>query len=294
MKKCKLHNVIGEDEIYETRNIMSCEIDCEDCKHYYNDYDIAQEKQIALNCINESFEDLKKQKELILNLDIKPITEEEWFEIRQTPIIGSDLILKIFKATFAEGTDFKYTMNGLKYDSIDFKMKNIEIKIPINWNICSIFINNKFYNYEDKGRPVIKESHMEKRLKELIKLIDSGNYNWYDLECIFHPKYKDKKIRLFIKYLLNFKQTKKIIREIDYYRKLINNIEKANKNSIKRYYKKRRLQNREIRDLKYIISQLQKFSENIGVYGVDVNTIMNTEETINKKPVINLGDKKNE
>ena len=42
MPICELHNIKGEDEIYETHNIMGCECECEDCK-YFEEEDINEQ-----------------------------------------------------------------------------------------------------------------------------------------------------------------------------------------------------------------------------------------------------------
>ena len=46
MPICELYNVEGEDELYETRNIMGCNCDCDYCIHsnIIEDYDYDEDE----------------------------------------------------------------------------------------------------------------------------------------------------------------------------------------------------------------------------------------------------------
>lgn len=122
--------------------------------------------------LNKEMYILEKQMDLIKNLKIRAVSINEWREICETPLRSSDLLIEIAKATFPDGYDFK---NKANY--VSFKIDDIAIELP-TYGRSVIKIDMNWYK-KPESKPYISNQHEKMRL--YFKLLDSGEYTWYDL-----------------------------------------------------------------------------------------------------------------
>ena len=129
-------------------------------------------KQEIINEIISNIDKLNKQRELIENLEIKPVTIKEWGKLCETPLRYDDLLLDIAKVTFPQGYNF---YRGCNY--VEFKIDGIRVKIP-TYRSETVEIDVSWYK-KDLGK--LLSVNRYGNMRKYFELLDSGEYTWYDL-----------------------------------------------------------------------------------------------------------------
>lgn len=254
-------------------------------------FDLEKEKNEIISNISEKIKELNRQIEEIKDIKIEPVDGTKWKELSKILLYTGKndkrILLEIAKATFPNGTNWATMWQGIYFEirNLEFCLKNNkEIKVCPRWYSTEVQGNKKIIS-KDKGKPTRVHFKTEEKYKLLVKLIESNNYNYYSIGKILRNNDKKpfKRIRYFFLYM--FKWRKKL----DYYYKkskeYIEEENKCYKNEVNRYYKRRRNTIKEIRELKEILPQLEQFGE----INIHKDSIINFQETINNKPLVEIG-----
>lgn len=149
------------------------------------------DKELIISKMEQEKDKLEQQIEMIKNLEIKPVTQEEWARLCETLIRHSNIILDIAKETFPSGYNFAKDSNYVVFHIDKFK-----VQVPIHRSSV-IKIDSKWYkhSYAEYEKP--KKHHL--KMRRYFDLLDSGKYTWYDLACCRNNCYEDfGKFKLFI------------------------------------------------------------------------------------------------
>lgn len=150
------------------------------------------DKVDILNKMLKQRNDLNQQIDMILKLEVKPVTEDEWHEICLTPARHTNMMCELAKAIFPNGKDFKRNTN-----EVTFKLNGFDVSIP-TCAIKGVKIDTHWYKHEYAENVEIKSEFIN--MRKYFNLIDSKNYTWYDLALCRcnHRKTKSSKLKLFI------------------------------------------------------------------------------------------------
>lgn len=110
---------------------------------------------------------------LIENLDIAPVTEDEWHLICKTPIRYDDVLLEVAKKTFPLGEEFVRNSNDVK-----FKMNGFNITVP-TCNIKGVVIDT--YWYDERYLKEFIPSNQHSKMRRYFSLLDGKKCSWYEL-----------------------------------------------------------------------------------------------------------------
>lgn len=159
------------------------------------------DKRDVLEKMMKERDNLNNQIEKVKNLEIKPVTQDEWLKLCETPIRYSNIILELAKETFPNGVNFKRTPNEVKFELYGFEVlipthQSKVVKIDTHWY-------SKYYNKE------IEVISSYKYMRKYFELLDSGTYNWYDLAyCRCAQRDEFSKFKLFMWWFIGGKWRK--------------------------------------------------------------------------------------
>lgn len=255
-------------------------------------FNLEKEKNEIISNISEEIKELNLQIESIKDIRIEPVNSTKWKELFEilfyTGENGKRILLEITKATFPNGTN--WCMSWL--ENVCFEIENLKfcinnngkIKVCLKWYSTETYGDKKIIS-KDEGKPIKKHDSLEEEYKQLIELIESNNYNFYSVGKTLRDNDKKpfKIIRYFFLYIFKWRKN------LDYYceksKKYIEKENKHYKNQVKCYYKRRRNTIKQVRKLKEILPQLEQFGE----IDIDKDSIINFQETINNKPLVDIG-----
>lgn len=133
----------------------------------------SKNKENILKKLEEKRDELNKQIDMIKKLEIKPVTEDEWYKLCETPVRYNDVLLDIAEVTFPEGEDFEMCAN-----EVAFKMNGFDISVSTS-AIRGITIDMRWY------KPFILEDfeplNRYEKMRRYFELLDSGRASWYEL-----------------------------------------------------------------------------------------------------------------
>lgn len=94
----------------------------------------------AIQEISDTIQSLQAQIDMLKALDIsKPLTEEEWHQICETPLRGSELMATFVRNIFPDATDIVVHCNYVYFNLLGFR-----IQIP-TYQACGINVDTSWY-----------------------------------------------------------------------------------------------------------------------------------------------------
>ena len=209
----------------------------------------------ALEELQEEIYDRQSQINLIKNIDWnKPVTEEKWHEICETPLRSSDLLEVLVKNIFPDAEKIKVGCN-----CVCFEMYEFTCGLPTS-RCNGVYIQTDWYK-KDYGEPSYPYSESNKNMKKYFDAKDNHE-NW---DILF--KYR-------LPYLSSYKKWIRFILWFGYYRwkndhreKWIREFEKDEKSFeqyTKHYHEKRKtIHDKTVNMVNILIPELKKFSNKI-------------------------------
>lgn len=204
----------------------------------------------AISDIEEQIDDLKSQKELIESFDFsKPVDEDTWHRICETPLRSSNLLAVLVKNIFPEAEDILVHANYVYFNLLGFK-----IQIPTSY--CrGINVDTGWY-VRDQGEPKMYLTESQELMKQYFEALDNGA-NWRTLAKIRLRCYKD----WFIPFAWWFKYKWKDPHRNDW-EKLISEKKENLENQKVRYHQTREeMLKRTIKLKDELLPMINKFSE---------------------------------
>ena len=131
----------------------------------------------AISRIDEEIKDLQSQKELIEAFDFsKPVDEDTWHKICETPLRSSNLLAVLVKNIFPSAEEIQVHCNYVYFNLLGFK-----VQIPTS--LCSgINVDTSWYS-RDNGEPEMYLSDSQIAMKKYFEELDNGA-NWWTLANI--------------------------------------------------------------------------------------------------------------
>ena len=141
----------------------------------------------VIDAIQENEEEinkLKSQNAFMQTIDFsKPVDEETWHEICETPLRTSQLLGILVKNTFPEAEDIVVHCNYVYFTLLGFK-----VQIP-TYRSQGINVDADWYK-RDRGTPQLHFSEAQKNMLKYYKALDNGE-SWRTLAKLRLPYYKD-------------------------------------------------------------------------------------------------------
>lgn len=148
--------------------------------------------QEAIAEINENIDELQNQLKLIQSIDFtKPVTEDEWHAICETPLRSSDLLATLVKNIFPDAENILVHCNYVYFDLMGFK-----VQIPTS-RARGINVDLSWYE-KDGGEPTRIYQEKTECVKHYLEAVDR-KAGWYELakiRCRFADSWS--KPRLFL------------------------------------------------------------------------------------------------
>ena len=132
----------------------------------------------------EEINKLKSQNAFMQTIDFsKPVDEETWHKICETPLRTSQLLGILVKNTFPEAEDIVVHCNYVYFTLLGFK-----VQIPTSRS-QGINIDTSWYK-TDQGTPQLHLSKAQKNMLKYYEALDNGK-SWRTLAKLRLPYYKD-------------------------------------------------------------------------------------------------------
>lgn len=132
----------------------------------------------------EEINKLKSQNAFMQTIDFsKPVDEETWHKICETPLRTSQLLGILVKNTFPEAEDIVVHCNYVYFTLLGFK-----VQIPTSRS-QGINIDTSWYK-TDQGTPQLHLSKAQKNMLKYYEALDNGE-SWRTLAKLRLPYYKD-------------------------------------------------------------------------------------------------------
>lgn len=141
----------------------------------------------VIDAIQENEEEinkLKSQNAFMQTIDFsKPVDEETWHKICETPLRTSQLLGILVKNTFPEAEDIVVHCNYVYFTLLGFK-----VQIP-TYRSQGINVDADWYK-RDRGTPQLHLSEAQKNMLKYYEALDNGE-SWRTLAKLRLPYYKD-------------------------------------------------------------------------------------------------------
>lgn len=141
----------------------------------------------VIDAIQENEEEINKlkcQNAFMQTIDFsKPVDEETWHKICETPLRTSQLLGILVKNTFPEAEDIIVHCNYVYFTLLGFK-----VQIP-TYRSQGINVDADWYK-RDRGMPQLHLSEAQKNMLKYYEALDNGE-NWRTLAKLRLPYYKD-------------------------------------------------------------------------------------------------------
>lgn len=132
----------------------------------------------------EEINKLKSQNAFMQTIDFsKPVDEETWHKICETPLRTSQLLGILVKNTFPEAEDIIVHCNYVYFTLLGFK-----VQIP-TYRSQGINVDADWYK-RDRGTPQLHLSEAQKNMLKYYEALDNGE-SWRTLAKLRLPYYKD-------------------------------------------------------------------------------------------------------
>ena len=132
----------------------------------------------------EEINKLKSQNAFMQTIDFsKPVDEETWHKICETPLRTSQLLGILVKNTFPEAEDIVVHCNYVYFTLLGFK-----VQIP-TYRSQGINVDADWYK-RDRGTPQLHLSEAQKNMLKYYEALDNGE-SWRTLAKLRLPYYKD-------------------------------------------------------------------------------------------------------
>lgn len=209
----------------------------------------------ALQELQEEIDEKQNQMSLIKNIDwSKPVDEETWHEICETPLRSSDLLSIIVKNIFTEAEKIKI---GCNY--VYFNLYGFDCGLPTS-RCNGIYIKTDWYE-KDNGEPCNPYFGNHANIKKYFCAKDSGE-NW---EILF--KYR-------LPHMNSYKKWLRFFLWFGYYKwkndhkkeweEILKNDENSFKERVEKYREKRNMiHQNSMKMIDVLIPELKKFSDKI-------------------------------
>ena len=144
-------------------------------------------KKDVIDAIQENEEkinELKSQNAFMQTIDFsKPVDEETWHKICETPLRTSQLLGTLVKNTFPEAEDIVVHCNYVYFTLLGFK-----VQIP-TYRSQGINVDTGWYK-TNRGTPQLYLSEAQENMLKYYKALDNGE-SWRTLAKLRLPYYKD-------------------------------------------------------------------------------------------------------
>lgn len=217
-----------------------------------------QEKDVieAIEDLKEEISEKQSYIELIESIDFtKPVDENTWHQICETPLRSSDLLAKLVKNTFPEAENIVVHCNYVYFELMGFK-----VQIPTSRR-KGINVDTLWY-YRDRGVPTeIYRTKAAESIKKYLEALDSGA-GWY--ECARHRLRHTNKFTLFCAWWFKYKWNKDNREE---WEKILKEDEENFEKRVQAYYQNRKEMKEKVQFLvNELLPVLDKFSTVHGKY----------------------------
>lgn len=129
--------------------------------------------QDAICSLEEIINETQEKINILRNIDLeKPVTEEQWHKICETPLRYSNLLAVLIKNTFPMAENIILSCNYVYFDIMGF-----EVQVPTS-NHRGINIDLSWYK-EDYGEPVRSYSRYVEVMKNYFEAVDN-KAGWYE------------------------------------------------------------------------------------------------------------------
>lgn len=209
----------------------------------------------ALHELQEEIDEKQKQMNLIKNIDWnKPVSEEIWHEICETPLRSSDLLGVMVKNIFPDSENIKVKCNYVYFDMYGFKCG-----IPTSKN-NGLYIETDWYK-KDRGEPKVIYPHNHLNMKKYFNAKDNKE-NW---DILFRCRMSRLSIyRKWIRRILWFGYYKWKNDYRNDWEQIFKKDEISFEKRVEKYYEERKLIHHKSMDMiNILIPELKKFSDEI-------------------------------
>lgn len=203
-------------------------------------------------------QELEQQLSILSSIDTtKPIDEETWHQICETPLKTSKIMIQFVKNIFPDATDIR-----LEVSFIFFQLYGFTCAIPL-FSDYTIRIDTNWY-IKDFGEPKTVDDSEEARMREYFIAKDE-NKNWNQLLTYLEPYNKDPKWKRWFLWYCKYKW-KEIDREqwehiFDKNDELVEELKKSYDKDRDEMYQKTKIM------IEQVIPKLQTFSKNVSSIG---------------------------
>lgn len=149
----------------------------------------------AIKYLQEDINEMQTQIELIKNIDWnKPVNEETWHKICDTPLRTSDLLGVLVKNIFPEAENINISCNYVSFDLYGFRCA-----LPTS-RCNGVYIETGWYQ-KDNGCPTLPETISQYHMRRYFQAKDNKE-NW---EVLFDERLSSyKSCRKWIKFIMWF------------------------------------------------------------------------------------------
>ena len=159
--------------------------------------EVKKEVEKSLTILGEEIAERQEQIELIKNIDFsKPIDEETWHKICETPLRSSDILAVLVKNTFPLATNIVVHCNY-----VYFEISGFSIQIPTSRAI-GINVSLDWYERNKKKPTAIYHNESTYIMKKYFEAVDR-KAGWYELAKL-RIRHRGK-LDLFIKWWFKYK-----------------------------------------------------------------------------------------
>ena len=127
--------------------------------------------------LNKTIDETQNKIAIVKSIDFtKPVTEDQWHLICETPLRNSNLLAVLVKNTFPLAENILVNCNYVYFDMLGFK-----VQIPTS-RLRGINVDTSWYE-KDRGEPTIQYSSSIQSMIEYFDAVDNKK-GWY--ECAKH------------------------------------------------------------------------------------------------------------
>ena len=209
----------------------------------------------AIKDLQEDIAEKQNQIELIKNIDWnKPVNEETWHKICDTPLRTSDLLGVLVKNIFPEAENINIGCNYISFDLYGFRCA-----LPTS-RYNGVYIETGWYK-KDNGHPTLPETISQYHMRRYFQAKDDKE-NW---EVLFNERLSSyKSCRKWIKFIMWFGHYKwKNVHREKWEEVFVENQNKLDR-MIKKYNQTRKEMHEKTKTMvKSVIPELNRFSMNV-------------------------------
>lgn len=202
--------------------------------------------------LQEDIAEKQNQIELIKNIDWnKPVNEETWHQICNTPLRTSDLLGVLVKNVFPEAENINIGCNYVYFDLYGFRCA-----LPTS-RCNGVYIETGWYQ-NDNGQPTLPETTSQYHMRRYFQAKDNRE-NW---EVLFDTRLSSyKSCRKWIKFIMWFGHYK----WKDVHREMWEEVFEENQNKLNRMIEKYNQTRKEMHEktkrmIEIVIPELKRFS----------------------------------